>query len=338
MTTAHVTPRQAFPRGGGFPRSRSPVRSEPEVHDRQDAERLAGFLGWFSIGLGITSLLAPRGVARLIGARGDRTDRAILQLVGLQELACGIGILSTRRPAGWVWARVAGDAVHLSMLSGAMASGPPEPEKMAAATAAIVGITAIDAYDAVQLSRRSQAGPAAGSWAGGPVEVHQTITINRPAEELYRFWRDFQNLPRVMTHLESVEAGGNGRSHWTARGPAGMTVEWDADVTEDRPNQFIAWRSVGGQVDTAGSVRFVPAPGGRGTEVHVQMRYDPPGGVLGQWAAQLFGEAPEQQVYDDLRHFKQVMETGQVVLSEGSFDGSHNVQRPAQPPATVAGR
>ena len=141
-----------------------------------------------------------------------------------------------------------------------------------------------------------------------------------------------------MSHLESVQADGNGRSHWKAKAPAGMTVEWDAEITEDRPNELIAWRSVGGQVDNSGSVRFVPAPGGRGTEVHVEMRFDPPGGVLGKWAAKLFGESPEQQVYDDLRHFKQVMETGEVVLSEGSFDGSRIVQRPAQPPAAVAGR
>jgi uncharacterized membrane protein len=91
-------------------------------------------------------------------------------------------------------------------------------------------------------------------------------------------------------------------------------------------------------VDTAGSVRFVPAPAGRGTEVHVALRYDPPGGALGKLVAKLFGEAPEQQLYDGLRHFKQVMETGEVVLSQGSFDGSRIVQRPAQPPDRVAGR
>lgn len=335
MAAIHVRPRQAYPYSQGFPRLHSPVRPEPDRRD-EGAERLAGFLGWFSIGLGITSLLAPRGMARFIGARGDRTDRAIFQLVGLQELACGLGILSTRRPAGWVWARVAGDAVHLTMLSGAMASGPPEPERMAAATAAIVGITAIDAYDAYRLSRRSDA--ADETIGGGPFEVHQSITIGRPAEELYRFWRDFKNLPRVMSHLVSVQTGGNGRSHWKAKAPAGMTVEWDAEITEDRPNELIAWRSVDGHIDNAGSVRFVPAPGGRGTEVHVSMRYDPPGGALGKWAARLFGEAPDQQVYDDLRHFKQVMETGQVVLSDGSFDGSRIVQRAAQPPAAVAGR
>lgn len=336
MTATHVSPRQAFPNSRGFPRSPSPVRPEPDDRGREDAERLAGFLGWFSIGLGITSLAAPRGVARLIGARGDSTDRAILRLVGLQELACGIGILSTRRPAGWVWARVAGDAAHLTLLTGAMASGPPEPDRMATVTAAIVGITALDAYDAIRLSGR----PGANGHAleGGPLEVHQSITIRRPAEDLYGFWRDFRNLPRIMSHLESVQVGGDGRSHWKAKAPAGTSVEWGAQITEDRPNELIAWRSIGGHVDNAGSVRFVPAPGGRGTEVHVEMGFDPPGGILGQWFAKLFGESPDQQVYDDLLHFKQVMETGEVVLSEGSFDGSRIVQRPAQPPAAMAKR
>ena len=336
MSTTRVLPRQAFPRPSSFPRSRSPVRPERERQGREDAEQLATFLGWFSIGLGITSLVAPRALARFIGARGDRTDRAVMRLVGLQELACGVGILSQPRPAAWVWARVAGDITHLTMLSGAMTSGPPEPDRMAGATAAVAGITALDIYDAIRLGRhpeRSNGAPGRGS-----IETHNAITINRPAADLYRFWRDFPNLPRIMSHLEAVRVDGAGRSHWKAKGPVGMTVEWDAEVTEDRPNERIAWRSVGGDVDTAGSVRFVPAPGGRGTEVHVEMRYDPPGGIIGNWVAKLFGESPEQQVYDDLRHFKQVMETGQVVLSDGTFDGSHIVQRPAQPPATVAGR
>jgi uncharacterized membrane protein len=337
MASYHVTSREAFPVAARYPRSRSPVRPEPEIQDRAGAERLASFLGWFSIGLGITSLAAPRSIARFIGARGDRTEQAILRLVGLQELVVGIGILSQRRPTGWLWARVAGDAAHLTMLTGALASGPPEPDRMKAATAAIVGITALDAYDAVRLSQQSEEATG-GAWRGGAVVVHQTITINRPAEELYRFWRDFQNLPRIMSHLESVQVTGEGKSHWKAKAPAGMTVEWDAEITEDRPNALIAWRSVGGHVNNAGSVRFVPAPGGRGTEVHVELRYDPPGGVIGQWVAKLFGESPEQQVDDDLRHFKQVMETGEVVLSEGSFDGTRIVQRPAQPPASVAGR
>jgi uncharacterized membrane protein len=124
------------------------------------------------------------------------------------------------------------------------------------------------------------------------------------------------------------------RSHWKARGPAGKTVEWDAEIIDDRPNERIAWRSLeGADVENSGVVRFVKAPGGRGTEVHVEIRYSPPGGVLGAWLAKLFGEEPGQQVEDDLRALKQIMETGEVVRSEGTLGGRRALQRPAQPPA-----
>ena len=165
------------------------------------------------------------------------------------------------------------------------------------------------------------------------MNVTKTTTINRPPEELYRFWRDFENLPRFMRHLEAVKVTAPGRSHWKAKAPAGQTVEWDAEVTEDRPNELIAWRSLeGADVANSGSVRFTPATGGRGTVVRVEVQYDPPGGKAGALVAKLFGEEPEQQVQDDLRAFKQVIETGEVVLSEATVDGTHIVQRPAQHP------
>ncbi|GAB2455289.1 SRPBCC family protein [Streptosporangium sandarakinum] len=167
-------------------------------------------------------------------------------------------------------------------------------------------------------------------------DLRAAVTINQPREEVYRYWRDFGHLPRFMTHLESVEVTGDGRSHWTARGPAGKSVQWDAEITEDRPGELISWRSTGrATVPNSGTVRFADAPGGRGTEVRVSLRYDPPGGKAGLALARLLGEHPEQQVRDDLRRFKQVMETGEVVRSEGSPEGTRAlrqaVQRPAQP-------
>src|SRR5207237_3055072 len=123
--------------------------------------------------------------------------------------------------------------------------------------------------------------------------------------EVYDFWRNFGNLPRFMDHLESVQVTGDRRSHWKAKAPAGTTVEWDAETTENRPNELIAWRSVeGADVTNAGVVRFVAAPGGRGTEIHVDLRYEPPAGKLGKLVAKLFGEEPSQQVEGDLRRFK----------------------------------
>jgi uncharacterized membrane protein len=166
------------------------------------------------------------------------------------------------------------------------------------------------------------------------MQAKGTTTIKRPANELYEFWHDFENLPRFMFHLELVEVTGPRRSHWVARAPTG-TVEWDAEVTEDTPNERIAWRSLeGSEIPNSGVVRFVRAPGDRGTEIHVEMTYDAPGGKLGALAAKIFGEEPSQQIRDDLRRFKQVLETGEVLRSDGSQHGAGDSilrQRPSQP-------
>jgi uncharacterized membrane protein len=285
-------------------------------------ERLANFLGWFSIGLGLAEVLAPKGFAKLIGAKGEHTA-FIRYVCGLREITAGIGILTNRQPAGWVWARVAGDALDLAALGVALTSDDTDRGKLSAATAAVVGVTLLDIMNAQQLSTPR------GSH--GAIVAVNTATINRTPEEVYRFWRDFQNLPRFMSHLESVQVIDEKRSHWVAKAPAGMTVEWDAEIVEDRPNQLIAWRSLeGADVDNSGTVRFDRAPGDRGTEVRVEVEYNPPGGALGAGIAKLFGEAPEQQIKGDLRRLKQVLEIGEVVHSESSI---HSGPYPAQPPA-----
>jgi uncharacterized membrane protein len=143
------------------------------------------------------------------------------------------------------------------------------------------------------------------------VKVEESVTINKPAAELYRFWRNFENLPRFMDHLESVKTAGANRSHWVAKAPAGSTVQWDAEVYNEKENELIAWRSLeGADVDNAGSVHFTPAQGVSGTEVRVSLKYNPPGGIVGAAVAKLFGEEPAQQIREDLQRFKQVMEAG----------------------------
>lgn len=157
-----------------------------------------------------------------------------------------------------------------------------------------------------------------------PIKVEKTLTINKPAAELYRFWHDFENLPHFMKHLKSVKAYDTKRSHWVTSGPLDATVEWDADITDDRENELIAWKSVAGaDVDNSGSIRFQPASHDRGTEVKVVTEYKPPGGAIGAAIAKLFGESPEQQLGDDLRRFKMLMETGEIATTEGQPQG-HN--------------
>ncbi|WP_338022992.1 SRPBCC family protein [Argonema galeatum] len=154
------------------------------------------------------------------------------------------------------------------------------------------------------------------------IKVEKTVTIAKSPEELYRFWHNFENLPNFMKHLKSVKVIDEKRSHWIANAPMGNSVEWDAEIINDRENKLIAWASVeGADIDNSGFVRFQPAPAGRGTEVKVVIEYNPPGGVVGSAIAKLFGEEPEQQVGDDLRRFKQIMEASEIATTEGQSSG-----------------
>jgi uncharacterized membrane protein len=298
-----------------------------------DAERLARGLGWFSLGLGLAEILAPRAVAKIAGVRGRNSG--LIRLFGLREIASGVAIFAQgKRPATALWSRVAGDALDITSLALAFASPDSDKGRVAFATANVLGVTALDVLCAQRLSSTD------ADATGGNIQVQKTLIVNRSPEEIYRFWRDFQNLPRFMYHLESVRVTGEGRSHWVAKAPAGTTVEWDAEIIEDRPNELIAWRSLeGADVDNSGSVRFERATGGRGTLVRVQLEYNPPGGVLGATVAKLFGEEPLQQLNDDLRRFKQVIETGEVVISESAITGTGTTPlRPGQPPSERDGR
>ncbi len=161
---------------------------------------------------------------------------------------------------------------------------------------------------------RSNTKVALGGTRG--VHVYESIKINRPAGELFRFWRDFSNLPRFMEHLDRVEILSPTRSVWTAKAPAGMRVKWEADVINEIEGELIGWQSTGNaDVATAGSVRFVSAAGGA-TEIIVHLQYEPPAGKLGSLVASLFGEEPSQQISADLQRLKAILETGDVPRSE----------------------
>ena len=290
-------------------------------------------LGWLSIALGIAELAAPRGVARLIGVDDDDGNRRLLQTLGLRELATGIGILAQPDQPGWLWARVGGDVMDLALLGSARKDYRSDQGRVTGAMAAVLGVTALDALTGRRLAARTDGERLNGGGSEENVrgtQVRRAVTVLQSPDQVYEFWRDFRNLPRFMEHLESVEVLDDRRSRWRAKAPVGTDVEWEAEIVEDRPNQLIAWRSLPeSEVDNVGSVRFSPAPGGRGTEIQVELRYDPPGGKLGAKVAKLFGEAPEQQVASDLRRLKQVLETGEVVRSDASI---HPGMHPAHPP------
>ncbi|WBB68917.1 SRPBCC family protein [Micromonospora sp. WMMD812] len=302
----------------------------PELDDPGGEPRLARALGWLSLALGAGTIAAAGRLARLTGVDDSPAARVVIPALGARELGHASGLIAGRRAAGWAWSRVAGDVLDLTLLARALADREGERRRRVALTTAVIaGITAVDVLAAVGAVRAQRA-------RARMIRIDIGVTVNRSPAEAYRYWRDVENLPRFMSHLESVRAEDLRRSHWTAHGPAGRRIEWDAEILDDQPNRSIAWRSLpGAQVPNAGRVRFVPAPGDRGTEVRVQLGYAPPAGALGRAVAKLFGEAPEQQVRDDLRRFKQVLETGEVVRSEGSPDGisvrQQVMQRPAQP-------
>ncbi len=321
---------------------------------------LARGLGVFSLGLGIYQLVAPRAFTQLIGIHPERDAKTATRAVGARELGAAAGLLASPKRVGFMWLRVAGDVMDLALLRRAMSSRATRPDRAGAAFASAVGITAVDLVGTFLVTREAQrngrgngngngalgiGAPAATKVGalpgGGSRRVVRTITVERPRGDVYGHWRDFTNLPGFMHHLEEVRVldGDGRRSHWRARAPLGMAVEWEAEMTEDIPEERIAWRSIeGSQVANAGVVSFSRGSDGRGTVVRVELEYDPPGGPLGVAIARLTGEEPDTQTAADLRRFKQLMETGEVVVTDATIGGRRLRQRPARPaePAELA--
>lgn len=301
----------------------APGQLSPALRRNGGNGRLADGLGWFSLALGGAEVAAPGLVARMIGVTNTAENRLLLRALGAREIASGLGILGRDRQAPWVWSRVAGDAMDLVLLGLAFGSNASRRGNLGMAAAAVAGVTALDV-----LAGRRESQQDAGRRAFE--HVTGSMTVNRPPAEVYEFWRNLENLPRFMRHLRSVTVTGPDRSHWVVQGPGGIDAEWDAEILEDRPGEFLAWRSLPGSgVENSGWVSFRPAPGGRGTEVSLRLTYHPPAGRLGAAVAWLFGREPERQLREDMRRFKQVIETGEIARS----DASRGLlgMRPAQP-------
>jgi uncharacterized membrane protein len=294
-------------------------------HDAQRTGGAVGLstgLGLFSLALGAAELAAPQQLARAIGLRDDPRTLTLMRIFGAREVAAGLAILYQPHNSAWLWSRVGGDLLDLAALGSAMSSDDQDRSRLMAAASAVLGVTALD----VLCARQLQQGNGHRMRAQPTIEA---VTIRKPADELYRAWRRFSQLPRFMRMYDTVEELDATTSRWTARGPGGMRVTWESELTEDREGSLIAWRSrPGSAVATTGRVTFTPAPANRGTEVRVTLTWEPPGGGLGKGLAWLTGSAPGQHLRDDLRRFKQLMETGEVTLSDGPA-----LWRPAQPAA-----
>jgi uncharacterized membrane protein len=272
---------------------------------------LARSLGWFSIGLGLAEVLAPRRFAKVAGTHNHT---AWIRAFGVREIVSGVGLLTDPKPARWMWSRVGGDLLDLAALGAALKTSRNDRATTAASFAAVAGITALDVIAARKVSAQtSESSPSQ--------RLEANVIVNRSPEDCYRQWRNLQDLPRFMSYLQSVSDMGDGRTHWVATGPGDITAEWDAEIVDDVPGQRISWRSLtNSAICNSGSVQFEDAPGGRGTMVRVQMDFTGLTGAVTPFAP-IFGKHPEQMVNKDLRRFKQVMETGEAITTEGQSAG-----------------
>jgi uncharacterized membrane protein len=307
-----------------------PVRAGAETTELSRVERAPGIgrspsvgLGWFSLGLGLAEIMAPGPLARLIGVPDRAATRWVFRALGIREFGAGLGLLSQPHKAGWLWGRVAGDVVDLSLLGATLLSPRSNRARMGAAITAVLGVTVLDAWAAQKTSERRHE------------PVLRSVTIRKPVGEVYAYWRQLTNLPGFMSQLEAVTVVDARRSRWRARLPGDASVSWDAEIVEDRPGELIRWRtSDEGLVHHEGQVRFVPAPDGKSTEVHVCINYTRERGVgaaFKSMVAPVADLALGEQLESDLGRLKQLLQIGHVMRSDASIHRGMHPGRPAAP-------
>ncbi len=287
-----------------LPHSTPPQRSR---RGTDGYERLAKGLGWFSIGLGAAELFAAGPLARFIGIRDTGRHRATLRAFGVREMGAGVGILSRQRPQGWLWARFAGDILDIGSYLSAASEGVTSAGGVALTLTSLAGVTALDMYCASQMSRLP--GSATADQQSRRAAHSAIITIDRPAEELSGRLRDFIRM----------------------RGESGESRVFTSGVQlSDQPGtQGLRWRAPGiGGMAVAGSIRFEPAPANRGTIVRAEL--DSPWNTgAARIAGKVFKFAGGEFVQNELRKFKQLVETGEMAVSDATVTTSPREAQPA---------
>lgn len=309
------------------------LEREVSLPKARRADRLAQGLGWFSIGLGTAQILAPRAMSRLVGVKDAAGNKTLMRALGVREIAAGIGLLADPKPTGFAVARVAGDAMDLALLVKTLSNRENDRARVLLAAAVVVGAGLIDVLASGELRATTPRVVHPEKNTGG-LQVRKSVTVNRPVDEVYAFWRDFENLPRFMKHLDSVRTTGENTTRWLAGASQEFSVEWEVQLVEARQNELLSWQTIGvSDVTGTGRVEFMPAPGGRGTEVRANISYQVPGGALGAKIARIFRDVPGVKVENQLNVFKQIIETGEELHSDASI---HKGMHPAQPSAESA--
>ncbi len=292
----------------------------PAAPARLTAARLGVALGWLGVGIGIAELLAPRAFAQTTGLPARPR---VMRAMGVREIVTSAGILLQPNQSGWRWSRVAGDMLDLSLL--AWISRGHQDRRLTTMTALVAGLTALDSLAAYDSWHHRVVRRDVRRDTHGVIRIHKSLHIQRPVEACYRFWRNFENFPQFMQHIEAVQVVDATRTHWRVRAPLGQHVEWTAELFSDIPSQQLAWRTLkGSAVEHTGVVRFLPALNDKSTRLDIEMSYHAPFGKAGVMLAKIFGGDPSQQIDDDLRRFKQLIETGEIATTAGQPAGRRN--------------
>lgn len=276
--------------------------------DSNTLRKLAHSLGWLSVGLGVTEIVAPRAFAKLEGISRHTPDK----LKKFRKLASGVGLLAKPQPSLNFWTRIGGELLQFAN-SRRAARSRGSGARIAATVAAVGGATALGAV----LIKKSRA----GSVSHRSMQHSASVAINRPIEECYRYWRDPQKLPTFFKNLKEVHTIGNDRLELVTRGPKGQEISRAMIVTEDVPNQSLAWRSIEDRRFTeSGSVRFEPLAGGKGTIVRLHVSHEIPSATA-RVVTSLLGHDPALRLRKTLLRFKQMLEAGEIATTEGQPAG-----------------
>ncbi|MFL6604877.1 MAG: SRPBCC family protein [Steroidobacteraceae bacterium] len=286
-----------------------------ELTSRSHGPLAAGF-GWLSVGLGLAALAAPRKMGEISGLEDRET---LIRMVGLRELASGVGLLTQTRKAPWLWSRVVGDAIDLALLASAHNGTRRGRSRAIGAAAVVAAITAADVAASLRASQRA-------ARLAPDIYIDRTIIVNKTPRECYDYWRDLRNIANFTNGLEKVIPLDERRSQWIMNVPGRGRLEWTAEVIEDKPGERLRWRTADeAPFNVAGAVNFEPAPGGRGTFVTLGMHCHAPGGAIGAALARFLGPDPFGEVRENLRRFKQLVEAGEIPTTTGQPSGRRSL-------------
>ena len=283
-----------------------------------NGHRSARFLGWFSLGLGAAEIAAPKALARILGTR---PRPALTRTVyGLREVAVGAGILASQNPRPWVWARVAGDTLDLLTLAAIRGNRRARPATVALALGSVAAVTALDLRTALALGRDDEDGgedDGRGGVPAGAQTVRGSVVVDRPPDEVFWAWRDPVTVATMLSPFLEVRAESPDLAHLRLKTPAGGVAHWSWDVPDERPGDFMRFRSLpDSSVRNEGTATLHPVDGGRSTRLEVEGWYLAPGGRIGTAALSGFGTAPEAALDTVLARFKDLVESGVAPTSD----------------------